>query len=76
MIYNYVIIEESAVTPQQWADNLMSADSARRSVAGPTKVLLKWTGDTPASFNGLTVYTREEIIAEMKKSDWRLDPDA
>ena len=38
-----------------------------------TKAILKWDGDTPSYFNGLTTYTHSEIRTELAKSDWTND---
>ena len=44
----------------------------RKSMDG-TKAILKWDGDTPSVFDGMTTYSHSEILTELKKSDWTDD---
>ena len=46
-----------------------SADTLRKSLNG-SKAILKWDGDTPSCFDGMTTYTHSEILIELVKSDW------
>ena len=46
-----------------------SMDTLRKTLDG-TKAILKWDGDTPSCFDGLTTYTHSEILTELAKSDW------
>ena len=46
-----------------------SAETLRKTLDG-TKAILKWDGDTPSCFDGLTTYTHSEILTELAKSDW------
>ena len=41
----------------------------RKTLDG-SKAILKWDGNTPSCFNGLTTYTHSEIRTELAKSDW------
>ena len=50
-----------------------SIESARKSLDG-TKALLKWEGDTPSCFDGMTVYNHAEILAILATSEWS-DPN-
>ena len=47
-----------------------SMDTLRKSLDG-NKTILKWDGDTPSCFDGMTIYTHSEILVELAKSDWR-----
>ena len=38
-----------------------------------TKTFLKWDGETPDIFNGMTTYTHLEIKDILKGSDWTWD---
>jgi hypothetical protein len=49
-----------------------SMDTLRKTLDG-SKAILKWDGDTPSCFDGLTTYTHSEIRAELAKSDWTND---
>ena len=46
-----------------------SAQTLRKTLDG-TKAILKWDGDTPSCFDGLTTYTHSEILTELAESDW------
>jgi len=46
-----------------------SIDTLRKSNNG-TKAILKWDGDTPSVFNGMTQYSHNQILTILKGSDW------
>ena len=46
-----------------------SAGTLRKTLDG-TKTILKWNGDTPSCFDGMTTYTHSEILTELAKSEW------
>ena len=48
-----------------------SVNSLRKSV-DETKAILKWDGDTPSAFSGMSIYTHEEILIELAKEDWTI----
>ena len=50
----------------------ISIDSLRKTNDG-SKAILKWDGDTPSCFDGMTTYTHSEILIELAKSDWVSD---
>ena len=52
------------------ANAIQSGVSALRKTLDGTKAILKWDGDTPAVFNGMTTYNHSEILAELQKSEW------
>ena len=56
---------------QEFVDNAIqtSVDTLRKSLDN-TKAILKWDGDTPSVFNGMTTYTHSEILTELRKSTW------
>ena len=51
-----------------------STATLRKTLDG-TKAILKWDGDTPSVFDGMTTYTHSEIRAELAKAAWTA-PDA
>ena len=69
----WIIINVSDITDEM-IDNAMqtSMNTLRKTLDG-TKAILKWDGDTPSCFDGLTTYTHSEILTELAKSDWRSD---
>ena len=64
----YVILNVSDVTDEM-LQNSMQKRIIRTSIDG-TKTVLKWDGDTPACFDGMTTYNHSEILAELSGSDW------
>ena len=44
----------------------------RKSLDG-TKTILKWDGDTPSVFNGMTQYSHNQILTILRGSDWTSD---
>ena len=51
-----------------------SALTLRKSLDG-TKAILKWDGDTPTVFDGMSTFSHSEILIELAKSEWK-QPDA
>ena len=49
-----------------------SRDTLRKTLDN-SKAILKWDGDTPSCFDGMTTYTHSEILIELAKSDWTND---
>ena len=64
----YVILNVSDVTDEMLSNSL-EGKILRKSLDG-TKTVLKWDGDTPACFDGITTYNHSEILAELSGSDW------
>lgn len=51
-----------------------SVSTLRKSVDG-TKAILKWDGDTPEEFEGITTYTHSEIRTTLSTSEWTLEDE-
>ena len=64
----YVILNVSDVTDEMLSNSL-EGKILRKSLDG-TKTVLKWDGDTPTCFDGMTTYNHSEILTELAKSDW------
>ena len=70
----WVIITLASYTDEE-LENLVgnaiqsSVNSLRKSI-DEKKSILKWDGDTPSCFDGLTTYTHSEILTELAKSEW------
>ena len=70
----WVIITLADYTEEQLIDLVNNAiqtsvDTLRKSLDN-TKAILKWDGDTPSVFNGMTTYPQSEILTELRKSTW------
>ena len=48
-----------------------SVNTLRKNI-DETKAILKWDGDTPSVFSGMTIYTHQEILTELAKEDWTI----
>ena len=70
----WVIITLADYTDEQ-LDNLCDnaiqsgVETLRKTLDG-TKAILKWNGDTPDVFNGMTSYGHSEILTILNGSDW------
>ncbi len=67
----YVILNVSDVTDEM-LQNSMQKRIIRTSIDG-TKTVLKWVGDTPSCFEGMTTYNNSEILTQLSGSDWTED---
>jgi len=66
----WVIVNVSDITDEMIESAMQtSMDTLRKSLDG-TKAILKWDGDTPTCFDGMTTYNHSEILTELAKSDW------
>ena len=66
----WVIVNVSDITDEMiFKAQQSSRDTLRKTLDG-NKAILKWDGDTPSCFNGMTTYTHSEILTELAKSDW------
>ena len=70
----WIIITLADYTDEQLEDLVAKAiqtsvSTLRKSVDG-TKAILKWDGDTPEGFEGITTYTHSEIRTTLSTSEW------
>jgi len=49
---------------------IQSGVNTLRKTLDGTKAILKWDGDTPSVFDGMTTYNHSEILTELRKSEW------
>ena len=69
----WIIINVSDITDDMISSAIQSdVDTLRKTLDG-NKAILKWDGDAPSCFDGMTTYTHSEIITELAKSDWSSD---
>ena len=78
MSYNnrkWVIVNVSDITDEMILNaNQTSRDTLRKKLDG-SKAILKWDGDTPSCFDGLTTYSHSQILTELAKSAWTADDE-
>jgi len=69
----WVIITLSDYTDDQLEtlclNAIQSPNSLRKSLDN-SKAILKWDGDTPSVFNGMTQYSHNQILTILHGSDW------
>ena len=66
----WVIVTVSAITDDMIASAIQTSTTSLRKTLDGTKAILKWDGDTPSCFDGMTTYSHSEILTELRKSDW------
>ena len=66
----WVIVNNSAVTDEMISAAIQTSRSTlRHTVSGTDKVILKWDGDTPSVFDGMTTYNHSQILAILNNPD-------
>tara|TARA_R100000315_G_C5103247_1_gene59147 strand:+ start:89 stop:325 length:237 start_codon:yes stop_codon:yes gene_type:complete len=66
----WVIVNVSDITEEMIINSSGTGSNSLRKTLDNSKAILKWDGDTPSCFNGMTTYNHSEILTELKKSDW------
>ena len=66
----WVIVNVSDITDEMSNNALQSSVNTLRKTLDGNKAILKWDGDTPSCFDGMTIYNHSEILTELAKSSW------
>tara|TARA_R110002020_G_scaffold227539_8_gene438172 strand:- start:758 stop:988 length:231 start_codon:yes stop_codon:yes gene_type:complete len=66
----WVIVNVSDITDEMIAGAMQTSISALRKTNDGSKAILKWDGDTPSCFDGMTTYSHSEILEELSNSEW------
>ena len=66
----WVIVNVSDITDEMIASAIQTSMDTLRKTNDGSKAILKFDGDTPSCFDGLTTYNHSEILEELAKSDW------
>jgi len=69
----WVIVNVSDITEEMILSAIQTSTSTLRKSLDGTKAILKWDGDTPSCFDGMTTYSHSEILTELSNSDWSLN---
>ena len=69
----WIIVNVSAITDDMISSAIQTSMNTLRKTTDNSKAILKWDGDTPAVFDGMTTYTHSEILTELNKSTWTED---
>ena len=67
---SWVIVNVSDITDEMIASAIQSSMDTLRKSLDDSKAILKFEGDTPSCFEGLTTYNHSEILTELAKSAW------
>tara|TARA_R100000808_G_C2135131_1_gene143568 strand:- start:159 stop:392 length:234 start_codon:yes stop_codon:yes gene_type:complete len=67
----WVILNVSDITDEMIANAIQSGVESLRKTLDGSKAILKWDGDTPSCFDGMTTYNHSEIRTELAGSDWK-----
>jgi len=66
----WVIVNVSDITDEMIVSAMQSSMATLRKSLDDSKAILKFEGDTPNCFEGLTTYNHSEILTELAKSAW------
>ena len=66
----WVIVNVSDITDEMIFYAIQSSMDTLRKTLDGSKAILKFDGDTPSCFDGLTTYNHSEILEELAKSTW------
>tara|TARA_R100000152_G_C6766849_1_gene191930 strand:- start:274 stop:507 length:234 start_codon:yes stop_codon:yes gene_type:complete len=66
----WVIVSVSDITDEMISSAIQSSMNTLRKTLDGTQAILKWDGNTPTCFDGMTTYNHSEILAELAKSTW------
>ena len=69
----WIIINVSDITEEMISSAIQSSMNTLRKTNDGNKAILKWDGDTPSCFNGITTYNHSEIKNILRGSDWTSD---
>ena len=70
---NWIIVNVSDITEEMFENAIETSMNSLRKSLDDSKAILKWDGDTPSCFDGMTIYSHSEILAELRKADWNDD---
>lgn len=70
MIKKFAIFEAANVSEINFSEILETSEQSLRYSVDKTKVLLKFTGDTPSFLEGKTLFSYEEIRPILASADW------
>ena len=59
----WVIVNVSDITEEMILNAIQTSMSTLRKTNDGSKAILKWEGDTPSCFDGMTTYSHSEILS-------------
>ena len=67
---HWVIVNVSDITEEMILNAMQTSMNTLRKTLDGSKAILKWEGDTPECFDGMTIYSHSEILTELAKPTW------
>ena len=68
---HWIIVNTDDVTGEMINNALQINSATLRKTLDGSKALLKWDGDTPSCFDGITMYNYYQILTILNNSDWK-----
>ena len=68
---HWIIVNTDDVTGEMINNALQVHKNTLRKTLDGSKALLKWDGNTPSCFDGITIYNYSEILTILNNSDWK-----
>ena len=65
----WIIINVSDITDEMISSAIQTSKDTLRKTTDGTKAILKWDGDTPEVFDGMTTYNHSQILAILNDVD-------
>ena len=67
---HWVIINTDDVTDEMIKVSIQSGRETLRKSLDSSKAVLKWNGNTPSCFEGITIYNHSEVLEILRGDDW------
>ena len=67
---HWVIINTDDVTDEMIKVSIQSGRETLRKSLDGSKAVLKWNGNTPSCFEGITIYNHSEVLEILRGDDW------
>lgn len=68
---HWVIVNTDDVADEMIKVSIQSGRETLRKSLDASKAVLKWNGNTPSCFDGMTIYNHSEILTILNNSDWK-----
>ena len=65
----WIIINVSDITDEMISSAIQTSKDTLRKTTDGTKAILKWDGDTPSVFDGMTTYNHSQILEILNDVD-------
>jgi hypothetical protein len=66
----WIIIDVSNITDEMISNAIQTSMDTLKKSLDDSKAILKWDGDTPSCFEGMTTYSHSEILEILSGDDW------